>query len=237
MNFKQILLQISMKMVSQPVSLPTPILFPILFCASYKSRTVTKNYSTVAILLAYKNAEISLYKIGLSKDPALSDISNHDFDRIGYLHTCLQSVKSFFDIYLNLPLNKTHCLSVPIITHFTWSLGVLQLLTTFKHPDWNLEWARSTISFTDVLGKLSEKYGQVKAALGLDPHTPIGEDVFSHSGRRMSWMKTFFENGGINPRLQDNQQYQNSVNISEISLGNDIDLLDDEWLRDLMELW
>jgi hypothetical protein len=191
----------------------------------------------VAIHLAYKNAQICLYKFGLSRSPTLSNLSNHDFDRIQYLHTCLLAVNSFFDIYLNLPTSKLHCLSVPIITHFTWSLGVLQLITTFEHPDWNLKWARSTISFTDILGRLSDKYAQVKAILGLDPHTPIGEDIFSHSARRTAWMKSFFENGGINPRLQDDQQYGSSANIGDLSLGNGIDLMDDEWLRDLMDLW
>lgn len=164
-------------------------------------------------------------------------MSNHDFDRIHYLHNCLQAVKSFFDTYLSLPISKLHCLSVPIITHFTWSLGVLQLLATFQHPDWNLEWARSTISFTDILGTLSDKYAQAKATMGLDPHTPVGEDVFSHSARRTAWMKSYFENGGINPRLQDDQQYSNPSNIADLSLGNDIDLMDDEWLHDLMDLW
>lgn len=188
-------------------------------------------------MLAFKNAEISLYKISLSKSPAFLDISNRDFDRIQTLHSCLQAVKSFFDIYLNLPISKMHCLSVPILTYFTWSLGVLQLLTTFEHPDWNLEWARSAISFTDVLGKLSDIYGQVKSTLNLDPHTPVGEDIFSHSARRMSWMKSFFESGGIDPRLDHNPQYSNSENTTDLSLGNDSNLLDDQWLRDLMELW
>ena len=168
------------------------------------------------------------------------NLSTPDFDRIHYLHTCLQAVKSFFDSYLRIPTSRLHCLSVPIVTHFTWSLGVLQLLTTFDHPDWNLEWARSVISLTDILDQLSEKYSQAKTTLGLDPHTSDPVDIFSHSARRIAWMKSYFENGGNNPRLQDNNaQDRNSTDMADPSLENfnDIDLMDDEWLRDLMDLW
>ncbi|KAF8850712.1 hypothetical protein BDZ45DRAFT_751428 [Acephala macrosclerotiorum] len=123
----------------------------------------------VSIYLAYWHAEISSYKIGLSKSPTLSHFLSRDFDRLEYLHSCLIAVKSFFNTWLSVPVNMCHWLTVPMITHFIWSLGVLQLLATFEHPDWNLEWARKTISFTDILDKHAKKFTQVKSVLGLDP--------------------------------------------------------------------
>lgn len=193
--------------------------------------------AVVTIPLAYWHAEISLYKVGLSKSPALSHFSSHDFDRLECLHSCLQAVKSFFDTWFKLPVAMSHCLSVPMITHFTWSLGVLQLLATFDHPDWNIEWARETISFTDILDQLAKRFAQAKTSLGLDPHTTVGEDVFSHSARRIAWMKSFFETDGAHARSNPLPPCSIPDDAPDFPQGIDMDFMDDEWMRDMLELW
>lgn len=124
-----------------------------------------------------------------------------------------------------------------MITHFTWGLGVLQLLSTFDHPDWNLEWARATISFTDVLGKLAAHFGQAKVVLRLDPHISAAEDIFSRSAGKMTWMKSFFENEGSSAGPRPIASCSNPNNLPGLPLANDMDFMDDEWMHDILELW
>lgn len=195
----------------------------------------------VSVVLAYRSAEISLYKIGLSKSSFLSVFDSRDFDRIEYLYSCLQAVKSFFDAFLGMPIGKLHCLAMPIAGHLISSFGVLQLLTTFNHPDWNLEWAQATISFTDTLGRLAENYSKVKMTLGLDPHTPDGEDIFSHTGRRMLFVKSFFEGEDADGQSQREQHVPNVAATPNVPTGDgNVDFMDDVWMHDLLEpfeLW
>jgi hypothetical protein len=74
-----------------------------------------------------------------------------------------------------------------------WNLGILQLLCQFDHPDWNLDWARETLSFIKVLDQLQERYSNVKDVLGIDPHTKDGEDMYSSTAKKLTWIRTFFE--------------------------------------------
>lgn len=153
----------------------------------------------------------------------------HDFDRIRYLNTCLQAVKSFFDMVFALP--EFTGFSRPIVIYKNWSLEILQMLTTFEHPDWDIQKAKSIISFPDTLGKLSYRYQQVKTTLGLDPHTPAPEDVFSEAARNLACMKAAAEG---QETISDLHNDQHDPNIDP-TLGRDMSFVGDEWLLDLVE--
>jgi hypothetical protein len=190
----------------------------------------------VAVLLSYANIQVILYKFGLSKNPLITGFSSHDFNRLEYLYACLQGVQSFFDILFAIPRREYRCLSTTVFTQITWNLGILQLLSTYEHPDWNITWVRETISFTGALGQIGEQFSQAKAGLGLDPHISEGEeleDIFSVTGNKMLWMKAYFE-GKYRAAGSDapNITIQDGLNDA---FGEDFaDFIDDQWMRDIL---
>jgi hypothetical protein len=183
---------------------------------------------------------VLIHKIGLSKSPALSSFSNGDFNRLESLYACQQGLQRFFDFYLSIGVPKYHCFSVHIITLLTWNLGILQLLSTFDHPDWNPEWVKNSITFTGVLELLYERYSKAKEVLGFDPHKNAGEDIFSIISKKLLWLKSFFEvrhSGNSGGGESGSVEMQNDM-VGEFPQGTEgIDLLDDQWMQDLLGPW
>ena len=86
-----------------------------------------------------------------------------------------------------------------------------------------------------MLDGLYQHYSKAKSVLGIDPHTKAEEDMFSNTAKKIIWMKSLFEGRcgpeGITPSRAPNIEMPDMdfVNNNEF-----IDLLDDQWMRDLM---
>jgi hypothetical protein len=194
--------------------------------------------TTDAVLLTYQSIEVLLYKVGLSKSLALDVFQNRDFNRIESLYACQQALKQFFDIYLAVDVSRYHCWSVPMSTLLTWNLGVLQLLSTFEHPDWSPEWARENLSFTGVLDLLYKRYSTAKGILGFDSHTELGEDIFTKTAKKICWMKSFFEGRSSGPSVIAESAGPEITEITDLPQAAEfVDLLDDEWMQELLGSW
>ncbi len=179
-----------------------------------------------------------LYKIGLSKSRALSSFSNRDFNRLEFLYACTEAVRSFFDAHLGIPANKYHAMPMHLHMHLTWNMGVLQMLSTFEHPDWNLAWLRDSISLSDVLGKLAGTLSSVKATLNFDPKTSARIDMFSQSSKKMSWIKSFIEKGIIEQGSESRVPEASVGDMFDLPSGGEfMDFMDDAWMRDLLGPW
>ncbi|KAF4631881.1 hypothetical protein G7Y89_g6243 [Cudoniella acicularis] len=191
--------------------------------------TIFEQQNNVSVLLSYQNTNVVLYKFGLSKSSALSMFTFREFNRLEYLYTCLQAVKSFFDTWLTMPISRLHTYSIPMSCQVTWNLGILQLLSTFEHPDWDLTWVKETIDFTELLGKLAGRFNQGKEVLGMDAYTTDRVDIYSHIGRIFAWMKTYFEG-------QPGHNH-NNFDLSNAGGFVDFDFLNDVWMGDTFGPW
>ncbi|KAG4419148.1 hypothetical protein IFR04_007744 [Cadophora malorum] len=90
------------------------------------------------LFLDYHNLEISLYKTSLAKSESLAKFLGQCFNRVEYLFEFTEAVRAFFDRLLRIPTNKYHCMSVKLNMDLTWNMGILQMLSTFDHLDWDL---------------------------------------------------------------------------------------------------
>lgn len=122
----------------------------------------------------------------------------------------------------------------------TWNLAILQMLSTFEHPDWNVSWLRETINFPELLGKLATNLSEVKAALNLDPTTEERLDMFSQSAKKMNWIKMFVEKAipGMSgqageSRIEDNT----SADMFDFNGDEFMDFMDDAWMKDMLGPW
>ncbi|KAH7410579.1 hypothetical protein BKA64DRAFT_357833 [Cadophora sp. MPI-SDFR-AT-0126] len=194
------------------------------------------------LLLNYHNLEVSLYKIGLARSESLSAFTTQDFNRLEYLFACTEAVRAFFDGLLRIPANKYHCISVKLNMDLTWNMGVVQMLSTFDHPDWDLAWLRQTISFPELLGKLSSTFSEVKAALTLDPNTTERLDMFSQSARKLGWIKMFVEKAisGVPVHSETSRGAEIPFTAGEMYDLNGSDFMgyvDDAWMKDMLGSW
>lgn len=102
----------------------------------------------------YYHVEQSLYEVGLSRSPAMENLPRLDFRRLEMLYACLESNKKFWDTFFSIPETDYICFSLAIWSNVTHSTIVLQSLSNFEHPDWNLACARETIDFMGVLNRM-----------------------------------------------------------------------------------
>jgi hypothetical protein len=132
----------------------------------------------------FHSVEVSLYKVGLLKSPRVALSDDRDFERLELLHACLQSLKRFFDVFDAMPVSQYHCIPAPLYTNLTHSHIALQVLSCFKHPDWNLEYSRQTLDFSSVILSFADRLEAAAIALGLDEYLPDGRDILSSCAKK-----------------------------------------------------
>ncbi|KAL2059766.1 hypothetical protein VTL71DRAFT_10150 [Oculimacula yallundae] len=192
-------------------------------------------------LLHYHNIGISLNKIGLARSDNLAAFTKKDFNRLECLFACARSVRDFTDVLLGIPASMYHCMPISTYMDLTSVLGVLQMLSTFEHPDWNLDWLRETISLPDLLGRLSVRLFEVKAALNLDPGTTDRLDMFSQSAKKMGWIKLFVEKTipGFTAAQAKEARSSHSPSVEVYDFNGDefMGYMDDAWMKDILGPW
>ncbi|KAH6714240.1 hypothetical protein BKA61DRAFT_576209 [Leptodontidium sp. MPI-SDFR-AT-0119] len=192
------------------------------------------------LLSHYHNLEVSLYKIGLARSESISAFTTRDFSRLEYLFACLEAVRAFFDAFLSIPASKCHCMSMKLNMDLTWNMTILQMLSTFDHPDWNLAWLRESISLPELLGKLSARLLEAKTALDLDPSTEERLDMFSQTAKKLSWIKMFVEKSISGVPVQEGESRAPDIPLTEMFEFNGSDFMgymDDAWMKDTLGPW
>lgn len=173
------------------------------------------------ILIHYYYAEETLYEVGLSRSPVMDQLPSNDFHRLELLHACLRSTKLFFETFLNIPPNKYPCISLATWTQITHSILVLQSLSNFDHPDWNLVSVRQEIDFVTVLDNLIERINQVEG------------QIFARAATKMAGFKAY-----IQEKMAADAEASrlDSLSGDNALLGRTwepVDFLDEAWFGDL----
>lgn len=122
----------------------------------------------------------------------------------------------------------------------TWNMTILQMLSTFDHPDWNLAWLRESISLPELLGKLSARLLEAKTALDLDPSTEERLDMFSQTAKKLSWIKMFVEKSISGVPVQEGESRAPDIPLTEMFEFNGSDFMgymDDAWMKDTLGPW
>ena len=166
----------------------------------------------------YYYAEETLYEVGLSKTPAMDQLPSHDFDRLELLYACLRSTKLFFETFLDIPPNKYPCISLATWTQITHSILVLQSLSMFEHPDWDLASVRREIDFMTVLDKFIERINKVEG------------QIYGRAAAKMASFKARLEE-----KMAADAARRNSLIGGNAILGSTwepVDFLDEAWFGD-----
>lgn len=109
-----------------------------------------------------------------------------------------------------MPVERYHCITTIMYTQLTWNLAILQMLMTFEHQDWDLNWARSECNIYEILDQLADRYSRARYVLGFDTHTPDERmGMFAQIYKKISWIKSALEKNGSfeQPAATDTQEF------------------------------
>lgn len=183
-------------------------------------------------------AELIIYETALSStqppQTTLAFSGTRPYHRNRYLNACLETICSFFRVFLLLQPEEYMGFTFSMISQLIRCLALLYHLSTLEEPGWNKEYVQSTIDLLQILDALIEKTAQVPIAAGID-NTGCEEaevDVFTRTGRRF---KSLRPGWAAALGRADEQTRVNGHNIMGSSQMDEIadfnlDWLDDDWL-------
>jgi hypothetical protein len=102
------------------------------------------------------------------------------------------------------------------------------MLSSFEHPDWNLDYVRQTLDFDGVLNLIVEQLGKVES--GTTPGEPAV--VFSRMSMKIGCIQRYIAGKGA---LYHSQGHQDILDPEIARTGVEFsDFLDEAWLRDIL---
>jgi hypothetical protein len=175
-----------------------------------------------------------LYEVGLAKQHVHKFPNGPQFQRLEALYACLEAIKAFFDIYLSVPVIQYFSFTMPAWSHITSCMIVLQLLSTFNYPGWNLNYVRETLDFKDIINRLVEKFEMVRSEPGCEDTV-----VFTRISHKLQSIQSYIEAKASDPSIIPGPEITSrGFRDPLITNGGDFtDFFDEVWLRDILEPW
>lgn len=104
--------------------------------------------------------ELSIFGLVLSRK------TPPGFQRLEYLYTCLETVKSATENFLTIPISDYTGISFPVFTQLVRYIIVLYKLSTLNDPVWDLSLVRTNIDVIQVIDQVIRNIQQAMAELG-----------------------------------------------------------------------
>jgi len=156
------------------------------------------------------------------------------------LHSCLESVKSFFDAYFSLPKTLYFTYTVSLFTHMAHASIALSKLTLFEHNCWDTSYAQQTLNLSEVLQQLAERFEGAGTVFEEDSLSLQRNDCFTRVARKTRKIKTWFDSKQAAGSRQEDIREENrdSVGPDEGMMAmTRFDLLDEAFWLDAMIDW
>jgi hypothetical protein len=184
----------------------------------------------IELLLAHIfNTELSINEMGISKTPP--SVSSPGFQRLEPLYACLNSIKSWFDIFFEFPLSAYIGISFPFFAQLGHCVVALYRLSTLEDPGWDKDLLRQTADLLQILDRIIDNIRRVKDL-----------DSEHHKGEMFTRTIKIFESIRIRCglKLGENRSLSNTGDDGLGDLMEDSTFMDvsgDAWLRDMLGSW
>ncbi|KAK3360511.1 hypothetical protein B0T25DRAFT_629588 [Lasiosphaeria hispida] len=139
----------------------------------------------VQLLLLITEMDIS--EIGLFQTPLKSALP--DTSRLTSLASCLRIARTWFDIFLAIPLSSYPSFGFCIMSHLSRIMLSLYRLSSHDELDWDKQAIRDKIDVIDILEALVVRFEGVPAESGIISDRPDGGDMFSLTARATRTMR------------------------------------------------
>jgi hypothetical protein len=155
------------------------------------------------------------------------NMSASSFQHLECLHSCLESIKSWFDIFLEIQSADYVGLSFSIISQLIHCLIALYKLSTLDDPAWDKDAVRKRI---DVLSILDQFIYNITSLDGSE--SSASETIFSKVANKFSSIR-FVWGRTLEPEMLDNSMLATGSDAEKFSFDFPLEYIDTSWLMDI----
>jgi hypothetical protein len=180
---------------------------------------------------------MTLYEIGLAKASPPSTAHSSDFPRLEILYSCLESVKNFFEQFLKIQPTAYWNLSVIHFTQLAIGISMLQRLSFFEDPAWDLQYVEQKVKFVRVVNQLCDNLREAFESGGAEAANAVENlNVFARTEARLRKLGAVFEAQMV--PVQSEADQTGNLNSSEImDLENMAGLWESDWFDIMGANW
>lgn len=161
-----------------------------------------------------------------------------DFQTLEHLYTCLQSIKSWFDVFFKCPPLEYAGFSTIVFVQVGYCILALYRLLALNDPAWDTRFVRNTIDFSLIVDCFVNHMQQARAASGLeidcegDPFTKTVK-IFT---TLKSWWESRFDVDSVRASVPVGGTTVAAEQLPTARVFSSFEE-DDPWLKDILGLW
>ncbi len=194
---------------------------------------VLSNALAEVVLVHLYSTELTVNEIALSQVPIITNDS--DFKQLKRLYGCVESIKSWFDIFFAIPPSEYIWFPFSIFSQFVHCLFTLYRLSTLDDPAWDRDGVGETANLLLILDRLINNLEQAANMAGLDNHDSTEGDVLSRTAKkfrsiRSEWEAKLGSDNLMVPTLPTPQSASETLLPEEFP----VDFADNDWMMDFL---
>lgn len=145
--------------------------------------------------------------------------SEPDLKRFQIYQRCVNSIKSWFDMYFAISLEDLSNLSCGSYCQLYYVVGFLYRLSVLRTQTWNTIADNEMLSLIPTLDKVIQRFEQARAAASLRALADGCDDAFAFGIRKFTSIKTIWQ-GEIAQELEQNNSL---ATLGSYELSNGVD--------------
>ena len=195
------------------------------------------------LLTNYHTAKIALYEIDMGASPSCLPRNMLIFiDRTGSLEficASLLATKKVFDVYSSVPVERLSGICLMLWTQFSHALlNGIKLLTS-EADGWDLQHARSFLTFPNILHNQVKGIEEVITRRGLSLESAMdGKDVFARLLMKAHQALRWYESSRVSkvePQGLSNQPTEPHGSVETAETGEPLPVFDDAFWQNLFD--
>lgn len=195
------------------------------------------------LLATYHTTEIALYEIDMSDCPmCLPRVAVRVVDRTGRLesiYASLLATRKVFDVYSSVPVERLSGICFVLWAQFNHSLLNGVKLLASEADGWDLQHARSVLTFPDILHNQVKALEEVISRRGLVLETAMdGKDVFIRFLYKIHHALRWYESSRVSrtePQELDEQLIGPNASLEGTDTAEALSVFDDAFWQNLFD--
>ena len=195
------------------------------------------------LLVTYHTTEIALYEIDMSECLMCLPRATVKFaDRTGrleYFYASLLATRKVFDVYSSVPVERLSGICFTLWVQFNHALLYGIKLLSSELDDWDLQHARSVLTFPDILHSQVKAIEEVISRRGLVSETAMdGKDVFSRFLGKLHHALRWYESSRlsrIESQAPSQQPLDPNGSLEATDAGESLPVFDDIFWQNLFD--
>ena len=195
------------------------------------------------LLVTYHTTEIALYEIDMSECLVCLPRATIKFaDRTGrleYIYASLLATRKVFDVYSSVPVERLAGICSTLWVQFNHALLYGIKLLSSELDDWDLQHARSVLTFPDILHSQVKAIEEVISRRGLVSETAMdGKDLFSRFLKKLHHALRWYESSRVS-RIESQAPSQQPLDpngsLEATDAGASLPVFDDAFWQNLFD--